>query len=304
MNILKLIRWQNLALIILVQVLLKYALFHAFNVPVSLTTLQFILLVLASVSIAAAGNIINDIFDIETDKVNKPQKQIVGKHLTEKTAYNLFMGFNIVGVGIGFYLANSIDRSGFFAIFVITSALLYIYASYLKQTLLVGNIVISVLVALSLLIVPIFDLLPVTTPENRDVQLVFFKIVLDYAIFAFLINLTREIIKDLEDIDGDYKSGMNTLGIAIGRSRAGKVAFVLSLLPLFATVYYVMTYLYHNMWAIAYFLILIIGPLLYISIKCVSAKTKSDYHHISNMLKIVMLLGMLSLVMYPFVLTS
>jgi len=81
-----LIRWKNLALIILVQALIKYALFESFNIQLSLSDFQFILLVLATVFIAAAGNIINDIYDIETDLVNKPEKVIVGKSISEKAA--------------------------------------------------------------------------------------------------------------------------------------------------------------------------------------------------------------------------
>ena len=203
---------------------------------------------------------------------------------------------------MGFYLSNLVGRSGFFAIFVIISALLYIYATYLKQTLLVGNIVISVLVAMSVLIVGLFELLPVVTVQNQATQLTFFKILLDYALFAFIINLVREVAKDIEDIDGDYKAGMNTLPIAIGRERATKVLFALTLLPLFGVVYYMLTYLYKQQIAVGYFLLFLVAPLLYITIKSFSAKTKKDVRHISTILKIVMFLGMLSLLLYVFIL--
>ena len=95
-SILNLIRWKNLVLITLVQVLIKYALFESFNIELTLNTLQFTLLVIATLFIAAAGNIINDIYDIETDLVNKPEKVIVGKSISEKTALNLFIFLNVV----------------------------------------------------------------------------------------------------------------------------------------------------------------------------------------------------------------
>ncbi len=295
MNILNLIRWKNLVMIALVQVLIKYALFEPFNVDITLNWFGFLLLILATVCLAAAGNIINDIYDIETDTVNKPDKIIIGRHISEKTANTLFIVFNVIGVGIGFYLSHLVGRSGFFALFVIISALLYVYASYLKQTLLAGNIVISILVAMSLIIVPLFELLPAITSENQVTQVTYFKIVMNYAAFAFVINLLREIVKDIEDIDGDYKAGMNTLPIAIGRDRAGKIIFALSLLPLLGVIYYMMTYLYKYQLAIGYFLVLIIAPLIYISIKCFNAKTKKHYRHISMMIKLVMLTGMCSM---------
>lgn len=302
MYLLNLIRWKNLLMIALVQILIKYALFEPFGVDITLNWFGLLLVILSTVCIAAAGNIINDIYDVETDTVNKPDKVIVGKHISEKTAHTLFIVFNVIGVGIGFYLSHLVGRSGFFALFVIISALLYVYASYLKQTILIGNIVISILVAMSLIIVPLFELLPAITETNQATQLTFFKIVLDYALFAFIINFLRELVKDMEDIDGDYNAGMNTLPIAIGRERAGKVIFGVSLIPLFSVVYYMITYLSKYNITMGYFLLLIVGPLIYVTLKSFSAKTKNDYHHISNILKLVMLFGMLSMLLYPIVL--
>ncbi|HXJ99391.1 MAG TPA: geranylgeranylglycerol-phosphate geranylgeranyltransferase, partial [Gelidibacter sp.] len=292
-------------MIAIVQILIKYALFEPFlestELTITLNGFGFGLLVLSTLCIAAAGNIINDIYDTETDAINRSSKVIIGKSISEKTAYTLFFTFNIIGVLIGFYLSNLVGRSNFFAIFVLISGLLYIYASYLKQSLLLGNILISVLVSLSILIVGVFELIPVITAQNQTTQLTFFKILMDYAIFAFLINLVREITKDIEDIDGDYKSGMNTLPIAIGRERASKVVFALTVVVLFVVVYYLVTYLLKFEVIIAYFVILIIAPLIYISVKAFGAKTKKHYQHLSNMLKLVMLFGMLSMLLYPIV---
>lgn len=304
MKILNLIRWKNLLMIALVQILIKYALFLPYGVSTSLDVFGFVLLVTATLCIAAAGNIINDIYDIDTDHVNKPDKVIVGKTISEKKANNLFITFNIIGVGLGFYISSWVGKNGFFAVFVIISALLYIYASYLKQILIVGNIVISVLVASSILIVGLFDLIPIITPQNQNTQFAIFKIVMDYAIFAFLINLVREIAKDIEDIDGDYKAGMNTLPIAIGRDRASKVLFALSLIPLFAVIYYMVSYLYKQPIAIIYFLLFIIAPLIYLVIKSFNAETKKHFHHISDILKLVMFFGVLSLLFFPIILNN
>ena len=299
---LNLIRWKNLLIIALVQVLIKYALFLPFKIDITLNWFGFTLLVLSTLCIAAAGYVINDVYDVETDLVNRPDKVIIGKSVSEKTANNLFIILNVIGVLIGFYLSHLVGKSGFFALFVIISALLYVYASYLKQTLLIGNIVVSVLVALSLIIVGIFELLPVITPQNQATQLTMFKVLFDYALFAFIINLVREITKDIQDIDGDHKSGMNTLPIVIGRDRAKNVLFVLSLVPILAVVYYLSTYLYKQTIAVIYFLVLVIAPLILVSIKIFSSKTKKDYQFISNLLKIVMLTGMLSMLLYPIIL--
>lgn len=289
-------------MIALVQCLIKYGLFEPFGISTSLTPFNFFLLIMATLCIAAAGNIINDIYDVETDFINKPNKIIVGKTISEKTAYNLFISLNVIGVGIGFYLSHAIGKSELFALFVIISALLYVYASYLKQTFLIGNIVISILVALSILIVGIFELIPAMTIQNQGIQLVFFKILFDYAIFAFLINFIREISKDVADIDGDYKSGMNTLPIVFGRERTSKILFILSFIPLGAVIYYVINNLYTKPVAVIYFLVFIIAPLIYLLILIFNAKTKKDFITISNILKLVMLFGILSILLYKFML--
>ncbi|WP_299523874.1 geranylgeranylglycerol-phosphate geranylgeranyltransferase [Winogradskyella sp.] len=305
-HFLNLIRWKNLVMIALVQILIKYALllpfFESHGVVTTLSPLEFSLLVVATICIAAGGYVINDIYDIETDKINKPGKVIVNKYISEKVALRLFIILNIIGVGLGYYLSNGIGKSGFFVIFFIASASLYIYSSYLKQMLLVGNILVSLVVALSLLLVGIFELLPVINGGNRKVQIFFFRLILDYAIFAFMINLIRELVKDIEDIDGDYKVGMRTLPIILGRDRATKIVFILSLIPLFSVVYYVITNLFKQQLFVGYFLIFVIAPLIYITIKLFSAEQKPHYKHISLILKLVMLTGLLSIALYPYVL--
>lgn len=299
-SILILIRWKNLLMIALVQVLIKYALFEPFNIDITLDGFGFSLLVISTLCIAAAGNIINDIYDIDTDLINKPNKVIISKSISEPKAFNLFLLLTILGVCIGFYLSNLINKTGFSAIFIFSSALLYVYSTSLKQTILIGNIIVSVLIAMSIIIVGLFDLLPAITPENQHTQLTMFKILLNYALFAFMINLMREIIKDIEDIKGDTKAVMRTLPIVTGKNRTTKVLFGLSFIPLIAVVYYVVTYLFNYQIAVGYFLLFIIAPLLYFTIKIFSAKTTKELHHLSNVLKLIMLFGVLSLLLYKY----
>ncbi len=291
-------------MIIIAQVLIKYALLEPFDVLTTLNTFGFSILLIATLCIAAAGNIINDIYDVETDSINKPNKVIIGKYVSENVAYNLFFALNIIGIILGFYLSNTVGKSSFFAIFVIISMTLYVYASYLKGTVLFGNIIISFLVAMSIIIVGIFDLLPAIIPQNRETQLTFLDIIFDYAIFAFLVNLVRELIKDIQDIDGDYKSGMNTLPIVIGRERSNKIAFAVSMIPTGAVIYFIVTYLYKQPIAIGFFLLFVIAPLIYATIKIFGASNNFHYKHISLVYKLVMFFGILSLLLYPFIIKT
>lgn len=303
-HFLNLIRWKNLLMIALMQYLIKYALLLPFReshgVLITLSDFNFFLLVIATVCIAAGGYVINDVYDIETDNINKPNKVIINKHITEKNATTLFMVLTIIGVGLGFYLSNGIGKSAFFTIFFIASALLYIYSSSLKQIAVVGNVVVSIVVALSILLVGIFELIPAMNSNNEAVQTTFLKIILDYAVFAFMINLVREMVKDIEDIDGDFKAEIKTLPVILGRERTNKIVFILSVIPILSITYYVITYLFKQQLVVGYFLIFVIAPLIYVSIKLFSAEQKSQYKHLSLILKLVMLTGMLSLLLYNF----
>ncbi|WP_452603169.1 geranylgeranylglycerol-phosphate geranylgeranyltransferase [Pontimicrobium sp. MEBiC06410] len=297
-NILNLIRWKNLLMIAFVQLLVKYALFNSLAVDTYLSPINFTLLILSTLCIAAGGYIINDIYDVETDTINKPNLVIIGKHISESKANTLYMALTFIGVIIGFYLANGIGRPKFFGFFVIIAALLYVYSTSLKQIAVVGNIIVSFLVASSILIVGIFELLPAINEQNQNLQSTMFEVLADFGIFAFLLNFIREIVKDIQDVDGDYKSGMQTLPIILGKSRTAKIAFTLTLITIAIIIFYVTKYLFMHKEVVIYFLIMVVGPLIYTAIKLFTAEKNSEFKHISFILKLTMLTGMLVMVLY------
>jgi 4-hydroxybenzoate polyprenyltransferase len=259
---------------------------------------------LATLCIAASGYVINDIYDVQADKINKPEKLIIGNKISEKKANNLFIILNVIGVGIGFYLANLLGKPGFVAIFIFSSALLYLYSSYLKQIPVLGNVLISLLVGFVVLLPSVFDLFPAINSQNKQVQSLLFSILLDYAIFAFLINLLREIVKDQEDAKGDYNAGIQTLPIILGHSRTNKIIFAIGILPVAAIVYYIYNYLFENTFLVIYTLIFILAPLLYFQVKIWEAKKKKHFSHLSLLLKIIMFFGLTSIGLYQFILVS
>jgi len=288
----KLIRPINILMIIYVQVIIKYVVFGKNEVIVAMNNFQFALLVLATVLIAAAGNVVNDIFDVNVDSINKPAKVIVWRVIPERAAYNFYIILNVLGVGIGFYLSNQLGRPGLAAIFIVVSALLYIYATHLKAMLIVGNILISLLVAMSLLVMVLFDIFPVIDVVNRELQLHYTGVILLYAGFAFFINLIREIVKDLEDIDGDQNGGRQTLPIVFGRKRATSMVFVLGIVAMLAILFYTYKSIAHfQTVTIMYFVFMVCAPLLYFCIQAWDAKNKKRYARLSLILKITMITG-------------
>ncbi len=302
LNFFKLIRATNLLFIALTMFLIKYGLFEPFGVAITLNLFGFSMLVLAVVCVAASGYVINDIFDVAADVENKPKRTIINHHISEKAAYRWFFALNIIGVGLGFYLSNLIGKPGFSAFFIFGSAILYLYNSQFQQSILVGNILVSLIVGLIPIGVGLYDLLPTITPQNQQTQSTIFSILIDYSIFAFLINLLREIVKDQEDINGDYNAGYKTLPIVLGKQRTNKILFLTVLLPIGFLIYYIYQYLFENISAVIYALLLLVAPLLFFLVNIWSAEKKSEYSRLSLILKFVLFFGLLSIGLLQFIL--
>ncbi len=288
-------RWKNLLMIILIQLIIKYVLFQKFELSTSLDNLHFILLVIATIFIAIAGYIINDVQDIEADKINKPSKVFVGKKISVQNANILFIAINSVGLLLGFYLSIYIDKNSFFIIFILVSFLLYRYAIDLKKKLIIGNITIAFIVFLSILIVGLFDIVPVTNNYNKTIQFHVFKILLIVSGFAFMLTLLREIIKDLEDKKGDEKINAKTMAIVFGDKKTKNILVFLNIIPLIGICYIIYSLYKTNLYTSIYLIIFVSLPLLYFMFKITQSKTKKDFQKISNLLKFIMLLGILSI---------
>ncbi len=279
------------------QLLFRYAFLKQKDIPLALTDWQYGLLVLNTVLIAAAGYVINNIYDVATDSINKPEDVVIGKGISETAGYNIYIGLNITGVAIGFILSNIISKPGFASLFILIASLLYFYATTLKQIMILGNFVVALLLSVSVIIIGVFDLFPVTNSENQAQMASLFSILTDYALFAFMINFVREIVKDIEDVNGDYNQGMNTLPIAIGINRAAKIALGFAIIPFILCLLYIKTYFVQNSLFIVtfYAFAFVLAPLLYFIVKIFTAKSKKDYHHLSTVLKLILFFGILSI---------
>jgi len=278
------------------QLIFRYGFFKFRHIPLALTDWQFNLLVLSTVLIAAGGYVINNIFDQETDLVNNPKKVIVGVSISETKAYNIYLALTSSGVVTGFYLANVIAKPSFAAIFILIAATLHLYATSLKQMMLIGNIVIALLLAFSVIIIGVFDLFPVTTIANKQQMGLFFSILIDFAVFAFIINLLREMLKDIEDFEGDNREGMNTFPIFIGKKNAVKILFGLSFIPLIVILFYINQYLIDLLFVTFYMLLFVCVPLLFFTVKIWNASSKQEFHFLSLLLKWILFFGIFSIV--------
>ena len=297
MNFLKLIRYKNLLMLVFMQLIFRYGFLKLQNIPLGLSNFNYCLLILSTVLIAAAGYVVNDIFDQDTDSYNKPKDLIVGRKITEATAYNIYAGLNIAGVLLGFYISYLIGHYNFSTLFVLIAALLYMYATSLKQIAVVGNLVVALLLGVSVLIIGVYDLFPVMMVGNR-VAGSLFSVLLDYAIFAFMINFIREIVKDLEDIKGDDANGIRTLAVILGVKKTNYLVAALTLIPIAFLSEYIFKYLVSNnlFVSVFYALAFIIAPLFYFIIKIVTAQEQKEFGQLSLLLKLVLLAGIVSIV--------
>ncbi len=295
---LRLIRLPNLIIIALSQALVRYCLIMpAYQTeyantelfPEHLSKINFLLLVLATLLIASAGNIINDVFDVRVDEINKPGKNIIGKKISEQTAKTIFCVFSAVGIIIGFYLAFKIHKPvmGFLNLFVAGS--LWMYSSYYKKRLLIGNVIVAILSAMVLLIVGLFE--PNFYPN--------IGYILVYSGFAFAVSMIREIIKDMEDVDGDERTQCKTLPVLAGIKWSKAAVLVLIAITAVVIAWILRTYFYGNK-VIGFWNLLAIFeiPFVALSYLVISAEEKRDYHFASTFTKIIMIFGILSL--FPF----
>ncbi len=294
--IFKLIRFPNLLIIALSQFLVRYFLilpaFETESVitgefPAHLSRIDFSLLVISTLIIAAAGYIVNDLYDIETDKINKPGKNSIGKLISESMAKKIFIVLSAFGIAMGFYLAWKIDKLLMGSIHLFTAVSLWMYASYYKKKFLSGNILIAFLSSLSLLIVGLFE------PEfYRN-----FIYLLLYSGLAFSITLLREIIKDMEDVDGDELTQCKTLPVRLGISKSKKVVYFLIILNLTVLVYILYHYFYQNpvfnFWMMAStFAVPFIALFALINM----AEQKKDYFYAGLFTKVIMVAGILTMI--------
>lgn len=238
----------------------------------------FGLLTLSTVLIAAAGYIINDYYDVKIDAINKPGRLVVGTVIRRRPAMFAHMVLSLVGIGIGFWLYLPIGLINTGAVL-----LLWGYSARLKKLPLVGNVVIALLSASMLLVVAVYD-----DSLNR--------ITLGYALFAFLISLIREIIKDMEDMKGDASFDCRTLPIVLG-IRNTKLVLYPIIAIFFAFVIVVTLHSRTSLIFDIYMLLLVLLPSVWLTIKLARADRKRDFTYLSNLNKLIMLTGILSMLL-------
>ena len=289
MNYLQLIKYKNLALLAFLQVILRYGFLKPQNVWQSLNTFQFALLVIATISIAGGYYVINALFE--------DSNEFSSLNISETNAYYVYAFLSIIGVVIGMYLSNVIQKPGFIALFILTVALGYFQATTIKDIFILGWLIQPLLFSFSFLIIAVFDLFPATYDQNREVMTLLFSILKDYAFFAFVIQLVREIIKETEQSILHTSSSNASLVKYLGVQKTNYCIAALLIAPSIYLIYYTLVYLLaSNLFLSVLFVsVAVIAPMLIGGIKIINASESKDYNQVRLLLKYVLILGVLSI---------
>jgi 4-hydroxybenzoate polyprenyltransferase len=319
---LKLIRWQNLIIVILTMVLMRYAILEPLLSKLSvslidmpgtisamslkLPLIDFILLVAATVLITAGGYVINDYFDIKTDLINRG-KVLVGTSVPRRLAMMWHNILNVAGVAAGFYVSWKTGYLWMGLLFLIVSGMLYFYSASYKRQFLIGNIIVAVLTAMVPMLVVIYEgpaiyrYYSVSALQLPELNILFYWVG-GFAVFAFLTTLTREIIKDIEDFEGDVAYGRNTIPVVIGILTTKIVSVCLVLITL-ALLYLVWYFFINDIITLIYISVTIAVPLLFVIYQLIISQSRKQLHSASRIMKIVMLTGILYSVVVKLILT-
>jgi 4-hydroxybenzoate polyprenyltransferase len=305
---LKMVRLPNLFFIAFTQLLFHQCVLHPVLAQAgerpTIDGWLFIFLVTASICIAAAGYIINDYFDINIDEINKPNKNVVDHIVSRRWAMLWHFILSATGVVLSLYISW---RTGLWYIVIANFfcvLFLFGYSVSLKRKLVSGNILISLLTAWVIMILCLSEMRQLFynySPAMAEAHTKIIRIGILYAGFAFISSLIREAIKDMEDMEGDARYGCRTMPIVWGLN-VTKVYVAVWLIVLLAILIIVQVYVLQFRWwmPVAYSIVLIILPLVYIFLKLFRATGPADFHRLSGLIKFVMLTGILSMLFFYF----
>jgi len=261
---------------------------------VKLKTELFYLLVVASIMIAAAGYIINDYFDIQIDNINRPGSLIIGNSITPKVALVLYSLFSVIGLLLSGYLSKQLQNAYILFFNFISVLVLLLYSYTFKRKLLIGNLIISALTAWVILVLAVAE--SGFSESNHTGWGLLLKFSMLYGGFAFIISFIREIVKDMEDINGDKAMGCTTMPIVWGIPHT-KIFAGIWMIVLILTISAGVVYLLRDgKWIGSFYgVIFIMVPLIIALRKLLKAINPKDFHNLSTMIKVIMLTGILSM---------
>lgn len=308
---LKLIRLPNLLIIAFTQYMVRWFLIHPIlkyrGYELQMSEIRFFLLSLSTVMIAAAGYVINDYFDTKIDRINKPERLIIDRSVRRRVAIGAHLVINIIAIILGAGLCYLAGLWKLSIVYFICAGGLWYYSTTFKRKFLIGNLVIALFTAFVPLIVGVFEIwLDYVRYSTIEEPLSFNDIrnwVVGVSVFALITTLLREMIKDIEDYEGDNDYGCRTVPIVLGIKNAKVIIVSLIILSMLTLAYLQKIQLEaEDMYSFYYFLSLLQLPFAFLIYKVIRAKEKGDFHFASVFSKVIMLLGICYLFLFAYLL--
>jgi 4-hydroxybenzoate polyprenyltransferase len=299
----RLIRFPNLFFIALTQILFYFCIivpsFSSAGINDPLGTEGLLYIIAASIFIAAGGYVINDYFDLNIDRVNKPGKLVVDHLIRRRWAIIWHFSFSLAGIILSLVVSYKLSNPLPAVFNVITVFLLWFYSTSFKKQVLVGNIIISLLTGWVVLVLYVsVNPIELRLSDSTSFKVLsrVYKFAVLYGGFAFIISLVREVIKDMEDIQGDAKYNCRTMPIVWGLP-ASKMFVAVWMIVLICSMVILQVYALQLSWwwSALYSIIFIITPLVTILRRLFPALAPAQFHELSTLIKIVMLTGIVSM---------
>lgn len=276
-GLLSIVRGYNLFVIILAQYLTSIFILSGEQTIVEVVTeIRLFTLIFATILVIASGYIINSFYDSEKDLINRPQKTKLDRLVSQRTKLSIYFTLNFLSVIIASY--NSFKAVLFFSFYIFG---IWLYSHKLKRIAVVGNMVATVLA-----IFPFFAIF------------IYFKnydwVIFGHANFLILVILMREIVKDLENLSGDLALNYKTIPIVYGEKKA---KYTLQFLALVTIGIAGILIAYFSLGKMDYYFVFSVLALITFSSLLINAKTKKEYYILHNILKLLIVVGVLSIVL-------
>jgi len=308
--LMRLIRWQNLLIIAIVQILIRQFVMKPLaglsGMELQLSPVLMATLVMATVFIAAGGYAINDYFDRKIDLINKPDRVVIGKLIYPHHVMAYHLGFTITGIVLGTLLSFFSGSLYLSIIFLTVGGLLWFYSTTYKQQVILGTVIISLLTALVPFIVLLYEMPLLLETYGTSAMDTIKNLVIwvsGFSLFAFLLNFAREIVKDAEDFAGDAAFKKNTLPVVAGMRWT---KFIFNVVIAIAAALLILSYLIFipDIYTLVYFSIFLILPLTATAIKVNRARTAKSYRQASTLIKFIIIMGILYMLMVNIIIKS
>ncbi len=301
---LKLVRWPNLAIIGLIFLLLRFGLLEGFYGTTILRSclegMHWWLMAVATILIAASGNVVNDIFDQDIDLENRPDRRIIGPIITEDAAWTFYYILSGAGLALGIVLAYLLGNTSNGLVFLLALGGLWFYSYSYKRQFLIGNLVVAFLAGLTVYLPLVFEM---QCDPNGWKFLPWAPFLVAYAFFAALSTLIRELIKDMEDMSGDARAGCRTVPIVIGITASKAVIGVLTLVLMGAVgQYQYVKWEENDMVSLLVIIAVVQVPAILLLKAVFAANDRAGYRSASQWAKALMVGGISTMLLFRFVL--